>query len=1142
MEKLSVLKLGYGTLCVFVIAATLQARADSFVDPKSRNERDISEMSPKSPKSGQHSKCEESSEFSSDKIKSDLCHSSKVMSKTRDDDKLSHFKNVKNYLDSNHVELPESVELSVKPSETDNSHPVSKIKPATRVKGEHVALQGRALERPEHVTPTATTNEFATLSTREKARDANPDIQDIITGLVKFLNGNVNVQADAVQGMGRPARPHPSRINNRGPPKITDVPALPPDFDVPAPPLPPLLLGPVPPPTSTRPPTPYPFELPFTSQAPKRPYLGNTGMSDKVMPGKRPTLYRPTVHNWIHPTTRKPQNKPIGAHMPSDIMISMTSDKPVDDILTLDLDTQLQDDETKNTESKLEETVTNQENRTLESNNATTQNKTSQWETIDQETEYFEKNKEKNPKPDKSNKVTLVTPTLNMGTSVLETPIVLVTENIVIATTSDVAEMSPTPVNSSVTLETSSEETATSSSILLLEPSIMDSIQSTKDQETNLSSQKTQELVMVSSVSQESTNTKFIDSSSVSNETNYTVHQTGVPNIQYKPRPGIVLDDTEYKPGGFSRQPIVAKPQLTGLGDIFDITVSAIQGPGPSAGQGKPYIIPVDIEHLNSASPTDVITSPVGNEGFVSIDGKRTYLNIFGDSTPTMTTPSHIKPSGVNNQVVATGINESHLPRPSIDFIKPTQRRPIYSTSRPNHPPVRIDTCIVGDDSTCDVSQHEICRTELGISSCHCRPGTARRKLRDPCRNIISLVLSLRVDRIYDRRVVWVDDLLEKNGDKFEQLAFESEKALESAMSMTPFSDEYLGSKVNNIYKGDRSQGRDGVFVNITLQLEENADTSRTSVKGEIQKQLLGVLQRRNNNVGKSALWVDSLPGSISSLQDLDECTSQELHDCHEAAKCINIFGGFKCECLEGYRDLWANNKYRGGRECEQCSPKHCSNRGECKFQNGQEVCVCSGNYYGTQCELDGEVLGVAIGASAVAIIIIGLTLVCLVMWSRRWNKEQKTVVGSPVFGYMATANSTVKTPVVGTPPYQFTLQDRLRWAQVANVMAQANHYAPEPSLVPNRSSMFGYPTLPVGGTLQIPNSLRGLGSTAGSLPPVPLPRLQAHLAGMSSGMCPLDSNSSSEEEDKTDLLGRNFQVPRPKSRSNASIAVIHLQ
>lgn len=39
-------------------------------------------------------------------------------------------------------------------------------------------------------------------------------------------------------------------------------------------------------------------------------------------------------------------------------------------------------------------------------------------------------------------------------------------------------------------------------------------------------------------------------------------------------------------------------------------------------------------------------------------------------------------------------------------------------------------------------------------------------------------------------------------------------------------------------------------------------------------------------------------------------------------------------------------------------------------------------------------------------------------------------------------------------------------------------------------------------------------------------------------GMRALENSSSSEEEDRADLLGRSFQVPRPKSRSNGSIAV----
>ena len=78
---------------------------------------------------------------------------------------------------------------------------------------------------------------------------------------------------------------------------------------------------------------------------------------------------------------------------------------------------------------------------------------------------------------------------------------------------------------------------------------------------------------------------------------------------------------------------------------------------------------------------------------------------------------------------------------------------------------------------------------------------------------------------------------------------------------------------------------------------------------------------------------------------------------------------------------------------------------------------------------------------------------------SRRWSREQKTAagMGSPVFGYMATGGSTVKTPAVGSPPYQVSLEDRLRWAQIADVMVQANHYAVSNKLVSYLSYLFFY-------------------------------------------------------------------------------------
>lgn len=86
-------------------------------------------------------------------------------------------------------------------------------------------------------------------------------------------------------------------------------------------------------------------------------------------------------------------------------------------------------------------------------------------------------------------------------------------------------------------------------------------------------------------------------------------------------------------------------------------------------------------------------------------------------------------------------------------------------------------------------------------------------------------------------------------------------------MSMTPFSDEFLGASVNSIYRGDRAAGQAGVFVNLTLQLEENLDTARPTIRGDIQRHLLGVIQRRSHNVGNSAVWVESPAGAVSNLQ-----------------------------------------------------------------------------------------------------------------------------------------------------------------------------------------------------------------------------------------------------------------------------------
>lgn len=84
-------------------------------------------------------------------------------------------------------------------------------------------------------------------------------------------------------------------------------------------------------------------------------------------------------------------------------------------------------------------------------------------------------------------------------------------------------------------------------------------------------------------------------------------------------------------------------------------------------------------------------------------------------------------------------------------------------------------------------------------------------------------------------------------------------------MSMTPFSDAFMGSKLNNIYTIPGAPHKP-VFINLTLQIEESTETLRPQIKGEIQKQLLGAIHRRSNNIGTSPLWATAA-NSVSHLQ-----------------------------------------------------------------------------------------------------------------------------------------------------------------------------------------------------------------------------------------------------------------------------------
>ncbi|XP_050447634.1 uncharacterized protein LOC126849645 isoform X2 [Cataglyphis hispanica] len=947
-------------------------------------------------------------------------------------------------------------------------------------------------------------------------RQANPDIQDIITGIVKLLNGNVNVAANTV----RPLRPiQATRINNRGPPRISDVPPLPPDFD-----------------------TPDGNRRPISSYKSSPPPLDSSFHRDKNFSMTENSQHdlKPESEISQASSTIKKDASHQGTLIEDDDAKNHTSNFGVDkDRVEIVANN---DSAIPNTTKKSEiEESTKKHHIVNKYHTPLKENKINGEETLilGVATDYITPtHTTRHPEPSKATTSSQVKVTksskseekASFATFKVEKPIEKTTTktfststlNIETSSSVQVIESIPTKVVLRPTFADSAESSTDIKSAVSLEPS---SVSDVTEYTEPMSSVSTPTDGLPTSYSKSTTT---MEKSTVRPTASIPTKNTGSTE-RYRPRPGIVLDDTLDYTGAQglpSQRPYITPLRHPAPGDIFDVTVSAIQGPGGSSGESVRVSV-------NSGSGDVILTSAVGGQGFVSIDGKRTYLNLF-DNTDRTSGSTHVQPQPTRTQpppIIGTGLA---IPQPDVPVATlrpngPNRRQPpLYR--RPTQPPVRIDTCIVGDTSTCDANQHEACATVQGVSACHCKPGYARLQHSLPCKRIVSIVVSIRVDKFYDKKVVWDRGLADKDSEPYQTLAYEANRAIESAMSMTPFSDEYMGSLINNVYQGDVSQGQGGVFMNATLKLTYEARTIRPSLAGELQRHLLGVIHRRNNNIGNSALYVDSPPGSISNLQDLDECASSELNDCHSSASCANTFGGFTCSCNPGLKDPHKDDLEKSGRICLTCPSTYCNNRGTCSYQGDQMQCACTGNYYGAQCEVDGEVLGVAIGASVAALIIIVLTLVCLVMWSRKWSREQKSA-RSPVYGYIqggipgtlpgtlarvgsvGTLASVKQGPPTNLPPYM--------WAHFGDHMATANLYATEP-MGPTRpsSAMFGYPPMNIHGTL----------------PPVPLPRLQAPpRQRLRPQPDPDSSDSEPQDKDRADLIPQSsgFHVPRPKSRSS---------
>lgn len=472
-----------------------------------------------------------------------------------------------------------------------------------------------------------------------RQNNPNADIQDIITGIVKLLNGNVNVHANTQYSPPPPpTRRYATRINNRGPPRISELPIILPGIDDKFSNIPqkttPFPNGMRKPPT-----VPYPFDLP----PPEKPLRNEHPMlhNKPLPPTNRPPWHGSRTRPPIQITnTNRLQIPSRVSHLP--LQPSQELRPPTKTVNPMSAyNTRIPDI------NKMPEIYANEKPVTnLMEQIVTKPEQTSRETTRKQEKKTTKMPPTTSPPPifESTTKEVPELPEMPELPVSYQAPISPPLPTLEQSTEALSPAPSPAPFSHapqpkpqsipSITMEENMKTPELTQSSIVKAPETSVEIKTTEPIQTSVKSTISPSRVQKPSQSIESTDFK-----------------------SFYARPGIVLDDTDYTPGAPgalepSTQPTFhhihrntgaqSSATLSNIyAEIFDVTLSAIQG------QPQHNKV-VDLIEYGNTDPTDIIqTKLYGNDGndiivsasddnsFVSIDGKRTYINLFGETAET---------------------------------------------------------------------------------------------------------------------------------------------------------------------------------------------------------------------------------------------------------------------------------------------------------------------------------------------------------------------------------------------------------------------------------------------------------------------------------------------------------------------------
>ncbi|XP_053387368.1 fibrillin-2-like isoform X2 [Mercenaria mercenaria] len=236
-----------------------------------------------------------------------------------------------------------------------------------------------------------------------------------------------------------------------------------------------------------------------------------------------------------------------------------------------------------------------------------------------------------------------------------------------------------------------------------------------------------------------------------------------------------------------------------------------------------------------------------------------------------------------------------------------------------------IDECT--DHKLC--SQTEVCVNTIGSYTCNCAPGSMRHEETNTC---VPIVAKTYVSTISFSVLIITQDGFDKD------------------MVDTEENRNNIQIKLQERYKNSTGfVGVQVVKISMTIISENSARKKRANrqLAASLDAQYILYWENRTDTTTiqealKNAYSVDStnsllepdgiIPGliltSVANISvNTDICSIPGQYDCdHSSAECVNLEGGYKCQCLAGY-------------EYPEYSKKYCTEIDECKlFVNNNSV------------------------------------------------------------------------------------------------------------------------------------------------------------------------------------------------------------